>query len=178
MTERFRAVFERVIGHEGRYSNNPRDNGGETMFGITVAVARAHGYAGPMRDMPLDVAREIYRTSYWEALRCDLLPAPIDEFAFDFGVNSGTGRAARALQRAVGVLPDGAIGPKTLAAVATRLTHDTLRLMFVERALLFARHEDLDEFGNGWFARLFDKTVQAAIENRQLYNGSAMRDER
>ena len=44
--ERF---LDDLIKREGGYVNNPNDKGGETCWGITVAVARANGYAGPMR---------------------------------------------------------------------------------------------------------------------------------
>jgi lysozyme family protein len=49
---------------EGGYSNNPNDSGGETMWGVTDRVARANGYAGPMKDMPREVAKNIYFASY------------------------------------------------------------------------------------------------------------------
>jgi lysozyme family protein len=65
----FDDAFIKVIGIEGRYSNNPTDSGGATMYGITEAVARAYGYTGRMQDMPLGIAKEIYRQRYWDKLR-------------------------------------------------------------------------------------------------------------
>ena len=47
-------MIERTIGHEGRYSNHADDTGGETMFGITKAVARSNGYGGPMGQLTRD----------------------------------------------------------------------------------------------------------------------------
>ena len=58
------SLIDGVIGREGRYSNNPADTGGETMWGITIAVARANGYNGPMKAMPRDVAKSIYMNKY------------------------------------------------------------------------------------------------------------------
>ena len=52
--------------------------------------------------------------------RCDELPTGVDECVFDYGVNSGVGRAKKVLQRLVGVKDDGALGPLTMAAVARR----------------------------------------------------------
>ena len=60
------SLIDGVIGREGRYSNNPADRGGETMWGITAAVARANGYAGAMRDMPRETAKDIYHRRYVE----------------------------------------------------------------------------------------------------------------
>ena len=47
---RFDDVFERVIGHEGGYSNDPNDSGGETIFGISK---RAYPKVN-IRDLTLD----------------------------------------------------------------------------------------------------------------------------
>lgn len=127
----FDHAFAKVIGVEGRYSNNPADSGGETMFGITVAVARANGYAGPMRGMPIDVAKRIYRSEYWDALKldaiADLHPRLAHEL-FDTGVNCGIGIAGRFLQRALNglnkrgelysdIAEDGRIGNVTVSAI-------------------------------------------------------------
>ena len=56
----FDTEFQRVVLIEGGYSDNPLDSGGKTKYGITEAVARAYGYTGEMRDLPLSVARAIY----------------------------------------------------------------------------------------------------------------------
>ena len=49
-------LIEGLIEREGGYANHPADKGGATCFGITEAVARAHGYTGGMRDLPRDEA--------------------------------------------------------------------------------------------------------------------------
>ena len=48
-----KAIIDGVIAREGGYVNDPRDAGGETNWGITKAVARANGWAGPMRQLSL-----------------------------------------------------------------------------------------------------------------------------
>ena len=58
-------IINEIIRVEGGYVNDPRDSGGETNFGITVAVARANGYNGRMDCMPRDVAFDIYSAKYW-----------------------------------------------------------------------------------------------------------------
>ncbi|MGJ3630121.1 glycosyl hydrolase 108 family protein [Sphingomonas sp. MMS24-JH45] len=58
-------AIEEVLANEGGVNaNDPRDAGGETMFGITKAVARADGYTGPMRDLPRQRAFDIYFRRY------------------------------------------------------------------------------------------------------------------
>ena len=57
-------LIKDIIKVEGGYTNDPSDSGGETCWGITIAVARANGYAGAMKDMPQQVAYDIYYKQY------------------------------------------------------------------------------------------------------------------
>lgn len=121
-----------VIRREGRYSNDANDSGGETCWGITKPVARAYGYQGAMRDLPVSVATEIYLRRYWIepgfARVFDLAPG-LAECLLDYGVLTGQETAAKHLQRALNhfnrqgadyadVGADGRIGTLTLAALA------------------------------------------------------------
>jgi lysozyme family protein len=96
---------------EGGYTNDPSDSGGETNHGITIAVARAHGYFGPMKDMPRDEAVRIYHEHYWTPLALSTiagLSKPIALELFDTEVNLPSGMAAKFLQRSLNVLNQGA----------------------------------------------------------------------
>lgn len=108
----FDEAFERVIGHEGGYVNDPRDPGGETRYGISK---RAYPNED-IKNLTLDQSKAIYRRDYWDRLNLDQLPAAIHFSMFDAAVNSGVGQSAKFLQNAVGTTPDGAIGPMTIAA--------------------------------------------------------------
>lgn len=103
----FEQAFQKTVGVEGGYSNHPNDPGGETMFGITEAVARYHGYKGPMRDLPLEVARRIYRIDYWDPLSLDAVASLAPEVAeemFDTNVNFYSLAAGKFLQAALNSL--------------------------------------------------------------------------
>lgn len=127
----FDSAFAEVVGIEGRYSNDPSDSGGETMFGITERVARANGYSGPMAQMPLEAAKRVYREQYWDLMRLDQVAQLAGDVAarlFNAAVNCGVGRAGQWLQRALNVFNlrgayypdiavDGVIGPGTIAAL-------------------------------------------------------------
>jgi lysozyme family protein len=124
-------MLDGLIEREGGYVNHPADRGGPTHWGITEAVARAHGYAGPMRSMPRGDAEAIYRRLYWLRPRFDQVAARSAALAaelFDTGVNMGPTVASTFLQRALTALnrngrdyadltPDGRIGSTTLAAL-------------------------------------------------------------
>ena len=120
-----------LIKREGGYTNHPDDKGGETNFGITVVVARAFGYTGPMASMTQQVARDIYAQRYWHQPRfddIDVVSASIAEEMLDTGVNMGPATAGKFLQRALNVLNqgdklypniavDGGVGNMTIAAL-------------------------------------------------------------
>ncbi len=124
-------LIEELIEREGGYGNHPADKGGPTCFGITEAVARAHGYRGAMRALPRSEAAAIYRRLYWLRPRLDEIAKRTPLVArelFDTGVNMGPGVAVTFLQRALTALnrngtdfadlvPDGRVGAGTIAAL-------------------------------------------------------------
>ena len=91
------ALIDELIEREGGYVNHPADRGGPTRFGITEAVARAHGYAGAMAQLPRDEAAAIYRRLYWLRPRFDQVAKRSPRLAeelFDTGANMGPAVAA------------------------------------------------------------------------------------
>jgi lysozyme family protein len=125
------ALIDALIEREGGFVDNSADKGGPTCFGITQAVARANGYAGPMRQLPREEAAAIYRRLYWLRPRFDAVAERSERIAaelFDTGVNMGPAVAVTFLQRALTALnrnakdypdlvPDGRVGAQTLAAL-------------------------------------------------------------
>ena len=171
-------LVDALIEREGGYVNHPADPGGATNFGITEAVARAHGYGGAMRELPRREAVAIYRRLYWLRPRFDQLALRSPRLAaelFDSGANMGPAVAATFLQRALTALnrsakdypdlvPDGRIGPATLAALdafmAVRGTSSAetvllraLEALQGERYLRLAERRPANEaFLYGWLA--------------------------
>lgn len=156
----FDQSFEKLIGHEGRYSNNPADPGGETMFGVTKAVARSHGYTGNMIDLPLNAAKLIYKSSYWDKARCDELPDAVRFDTFDAAVNSGVGQAVKFLQRAAGVQDDGVIGPKTLSAVRAMDPQLLDKRLSGYRLRFMTELKNWPPFAKGWAARIATNLIE------------------
>lgn len=73
----------------------------------SLKLARASGFKGHMQDLPLSVAKEIYRKQYWISPRFDqvnLISNAVAEELLDTGVNCGTGFAKPLLQRALNLL--------------------------------------------------------------------------
>jgi lysozyme family protein len=124
-------LIDDLIEREGGYVSHPADRGGLTRFGITEAVARAHGYAGAMAQLPRDEAAAIYKRLYWLRPRLDEVARRSARLAaelFDTGANMGPAVAVTFLQRALTALnrngkdypdlvPDGRVGERTLTAL-------------------------------------------------------------
>jgi lysozyme family protein len=171
----FEEAFAHVVGIEGRYSNNPADSGGPTIWGVTEQVARANGYTGPMRDLPLSTARMIYKNQYWDLLRLDDINPAYPKIAyelFDTAVNCGVGVAGTFLQRSLNVFnrgqsdypdieTDGVVGRVTLSTLVTFLQKRkadgekvllrALNALQGERYISLAERREKDEtFVYGW----------------------------
>lgn len=170
-------LIEELIAREGGFVDHPADRGGATKFGITEAVARAHGYDGPMALLPRAEAAAIYRRLYWLRPAYDQVARRAPRVAaelFDTGANMGPGVATTFLQRALTALnrngkdypdlePDGRIGAITLAALdaylALRKDHGETVLLRALEALQGERYLRLAEkrpaneaFLYGWLA--------------------------
>jgi lysozyme family protein len=99
MKENFDICLTMLLKHEGGYVNHPKDPGGETNLGVTRAVYEQHlgrqVMEGEMKTLTVSDVAPIYKKMYWDKLKGDMLPSGLDWALFDWGVNSGTGRAAK-----------------------------------------------------------------------------------
>jgi lysozyme family protein len=167
----FEQAFAFVIGHEGGYSAGSADPGNWTGGRCGVGECRGTNWGISAAAYPqLDVraltqaqAAEIYRRDYWDRAACGRLPPPLALLVFDAAVNNGVGRAARWLQTALGVAPDGVIGPATIEAIEARAGQGAaLCAEFHARRLAFmASLPTWRVFGAGWARRLCTLPFQA-----------------
>jgi lysozyme family protein len=151
-------AFEALLKHEGGFVNHPRDPGGMTNLGVTRRVWEewtSHpANEADMRGLTPGMVEPLYRDRYWKKVRGDELPTGVDLAVFDCAVNSGPGRAAMLLQQAIGVWPDGVIGPKTMAAIKEDEATEIVD-RFCELRLLFLRGlPTWPTFGKGWERRV------------------------
>ncbi|HEY3623652.1 MAG TPA: glycosyl hydrolase 108 family protein, partial [Roseiarcus sp.] len=163
---RFDACIPFIFKAEGGYSDNPADPGGPTNFGITLATLKTYEgkpnlTADDVKKLSPEMAKEIYRTAYWNRMQCGALPAGLDLEVFDFGVNSGPAESVKTLQRIVGVTQDGSIGPITLAAVGQFNVGDLIT-RFAQARLAFYQSLNMPEFEQGWATRVAQIQTAAA----------------
>lgn len=174
MRENFDKAFELVVGHEGGFTDDRRDRGNWTSGKIGVGQLKGTKFgvsamAYPnldIKNLTLDQAKDIYLRDYWNKARCDDLPDGIDYLVFDAAINHGIGNAAKLLQRSVGAVDDGVIGPKTIALVKTKDPKATIKEFAVRRFLFWAGIKTFATYGLGWFRRGVE-TLITALEWRK-----------
>lgn len=156
----FNRAFDRLIGHEGGYVNDPDDPGGETNWGISK---RSYPHLN-IKDLTREDARGIYSRDFWDVVGESIHPA-IKFQVFDFAVNSGISTAIRKLQAAVGVADDGHWGPESDAKAKGMDTNDILFRFIAERLDFWRKLKGWPKYGNGWIARAATQLRYAADDN-------------
>lgn len=121
-TALLQTVLDRVLESEGGVSDHPADRGGLTAYGLTRPflkdVTQRDWTDAEIVALTREQALAVY--TLWAALRkLDQLPDDLRLAwaVIDYAVLHGERPAIRALQRQLGVLPDGLIGPVTIAAL-------------------------------------------------------------
>ena len=163
MKDNFDECLKMLLHHEGGYVNHPKDPGGETNLGVTKRVYEKWGGTKDMKDLTVEDVAPIYKKEYWERCKCDDLESGVDWAVFDWAVNSGTGRAAKAIQKICGAAQDGAIGPKTLALIGTQNTEYVIEEFGKIRQDFYESLKTFDTFGKGW-TRRNKETTEKALE--------------
>ena len=158
----FDRAFSTIANIEGGFADRGQqaDPGGATKYGITEAVARAWGYKGDMRDLPLDTAKAIAKAWYWDKYQCDQFDPRIGYQVFDAAYNGGF--PVKWLQECVGVPADGVMGAKTIAAVRAADVWRTIALFTAKRQLYMTELHNWPENSRGWIKRTASNVIGAA----------------
>jgi len=161
----FDQCFTLVLKNEGGYIDNPKDPGGATNLGCTKAtweqyVGHPVTKSNIMALTPNDVM-PLYKTKYWDTVKGDDLPMGVDYAVFDFSINSGPSRAAKALQTVLNVNADGQIGPATLSALETSNPRDVATRVCEARLAFLQSLSNYANFGKGWSRRVSEVETAA-----------------
>jgi len=146
-------------------------NGGETNFGITKAVAMENSYNGDMKDIPIDVVRNIYKTKYWDMLHLDAIEKYSIAIAiklFQMSINIGPHTTSTIFQKCINLFikdeiqEDGIIGDNTLLKFYKIVEHDKeniIKTLNLFQGYLYIkicqRDKDQKIFYRGWLSRAF-----------------------
>src|SRR4051812_44971697 len=172
--------IRRVLAREGGYVNPPSAPGGPTNFGITIADYRryrkADATASDVRAMKVEEAKAIYREKYWRPIDCDELPSGLDYCAFDYAVNSGTGRVPKVLQRVLGISVTGRMDDATLAATKKREPRALIEAICDERLRFLHGLKTWGVFGAGWSTRVGEVRAAALALADKAAGRAPLRD--
>jgi len=166
MNENFEQSFNLVIKSEGGFTNDQRDSGnhlpdgrqGSTMLGCTQANWEA--YVGhkvtqdDMKKLTKEDVKPLYKKNYWDAVSGDLLPSGLDYAAFDFAINAGPGASRKMIQKALGVVADGSIGPNTLAAIQKADAKELMHKFSDAKTAFYKSLGNFNVYGAGWLRRV------------------------
>ena len=169
--ENYEKCLAMILHQEGGYVNHPKDPGGMTNLGVTKRVYEDWvGYSvseHTMQNLTEEDVAPIYKKNYWDRIKADELPSGLDLCVFDFGVNAGTGRAAKYLQNLIGTVADGGIGPNTLRALANYVDSEgvesAIKNYQAERQYYYEKLKTIETFGRGWTRRV-EETTESALE--------------
>lgn len=160
----FAQALSEVLRHEGGWADHPKDPGGATMKGVTLATYRRYrpgATKAQLRTITDAELQRIYREGYWDKVRGDALPSGLDLALFDFAVNSGPSRAAIYLQTILGVAPDGKVGPITLKAIEKHSAATLINELSSQRLAFLERLSTWPTFGKGWARRVAEVRAKA-----------------
>ena len=164
-------AFELVIKSEGGFTNDQRDSGnhlpdgrqGCTMLGCTQTNWEAyighHVTQDDMKKLTSSDVKPLYKKNYWDAVSGDLLPSGLDYAAFDFAINAGPAASRKMIQRALGVIVDGSIGPNTLKAISQADSKELMQKFSDAKTTYYKSLGNFNVYGAGWLKRVAD--VQA-----------------
>ena len=169
----FDTAFERVIGHEGLFQNDPKDRGNWTTGVIGQGINKGTKYGisamsypnEDIKNLTLARAKELYKRDFWDRNNVGSFHSSVQYQMFDAAVNHGRGNAAKMLQRAVKVKDDGIIGNITLQAYKSMSENDILLRFLAERLEFMTKISTFDRYGRGWSMRIVGNLRLAAEDN-------------
>jgi lysozyme family protein len=165
----FERAFKYLIDNEGtQFTNDPRDSGGATKFGVTQrAYERYLGHvvlSTDIKNMEIQTAKKFYFDLYWKGVGCDRLTNQAVAISiFDTGVLYGAFTSVRMAQKAASLCSgdvlelDGVLGQKTLTLINSLdenqflMTFNKLIVQRIDAVILSSQKNEV--YRRGWMRR-------------------------
>lgn len=143
---------------EGGFANHPKDPGGATMRGITLATFRSAFGKGKSVDDLKNLTDEewntVFRRFFWDRWRADEIKSQsIANILVDWIWASGSHSIIKT-QQLLGVRADGKVGPQTLNAINSQDSKLLFERLFERRRKFIFSCRNFETFGKGWLNRL------------------------
>lgn len=148
------------------WANDPADTGGATMVGITLNTYKIYcknkGLKTPttadLKNITFAQWKDVAYNMYWKKCGGDgINDQSVANMIVDWVWHSGVGMIKK-VQTLVGVTADGAVGPKTVAAINNAA--DLKKKLYEARKAFFEaivrRNPSQKKWMNGWMNRLND----------------------
>jgi lysozyme family protein len=169
----FEVAFDRLIGHEGNFTDDKNDRGNWTtgIIGKGILKGTKFGISAmtypdlDIKNLTIEKAKEIYKRDWWDALNANKIDSAIVFQVWDFAINAGMATAKRKLQSSVNVADDGIIGPITLDAINKSDLNDVLMNFNSERLVYYTKLSTWPRYGKGWTVRVAGQLKYAAMDN-------------
>lgn len=117
-------IIDGILQREAlTFTDRPDDKGGPTCCGITLATYAAFRAPLPttvedLKQMTPQIARKVYQHVFIDAPGFgQIADLNLQALVIDAGVQHGTEEAAKMVQRAAGVTPDGRLGSISLSSI-------------------------------------------------------------
>lgn len=155
-------LIPKILRWEGGFVNDPDDAGGATNKGVTLATFRkfygADATVAQLKKITDEQWLHIFKVGYWNKFKADdITDQSVANMCVDWLYNSGIA-AIKRVQKIVGVVDDGIVGPKTIAAINAKEAQPLFyqiraaRIAFVET---IARNKPSQrKFLQGWKNRI------------------------
>ena len=144
-----------ILKWEGGFVNDPDDLGGATNMGVTIATYEAYckkkGYPKPT----IERLKALTKEDWTDEIKSQSVANILVDWVWASGVHG-----IKIPQGLVGVLPDGIVGPKTIAAVNSRNPRELFdqiklaRFDFIEE--ICRKRPANNKFKRGWMNRIND----------------------
>lgn len=166
----FNDYFNIILKHEGGFVNHSADPGGATNYGVSLVFLKGVSLvdgdinhdgvidADDIRALTIEDSEKLYKKFFWDPLHLEGIESEeLKLHVFDHGVNAGTKTAVKLLQRVLGLLDDGILGPNT-TRVANRYLGDLIEKYKEARKeyyhKIIERNPKLQVFEKGWLNRI------------------------
>lgn len=169
----YEKAFAELIGNEGGFKCQATDRMDWTsgMVGIGTLVGTKYGISAgtypklDIKNLTLGEAQAIYKRDWWDGFKGDLLPYELAFQIFDSEINHGHKMGVKFLQRALGVVDDGALGPVTLKTIGDHDEDQIIMRFLAIRLHYFTDCKTWATDGRGWAKRVANNLLKATEPN-------------
>jgi len=104
------------------------------------------------------LVQSFYKSNFWDVNRLDdFISQEVANKVYDSGVNQGTGTSAMILQKCLGVMPDGNVGPVTISSAnkmdGTKLAEDFKQARIAKYKALVVARPEYSQYLTNWISR-------------------------